>query len=391
MTPPLLVFGEGHLAQRIRALAEARGHAVTVLAYRDVHLGDQLASAVEGITRALSAVGLDALGGAYLVDDRDERNLEVLIALLAINRTFPIVASLFNERIAPHLQAAHPHVRVLNPAKLAAPTFVQALDLPVTRTLRYAPAPMPPEPAPPPRDPIIQRLALAFLALVATAVVFFHVAEGLSWINALYFVVVTVATVGYGDISLLNAGPATKLVGIGLIIGSTVFIWMIFSLTVDGVLKRRAQLALGRKRYDLAGHVILCGVGRLGTFIAEGLLARGERVVVIEREEGAAGLEPLRALGAEVYVGDARLPRVLRDVGVTRAKALYAVINNDYVNLEIGLNARSFDPALRLVLRLFDEGMSRNVREHLDVQLTYSMTAVADEPVFAALTPRGAA
>ena len=146
VTPaPILVFGEGHLAQRIRSLAAARGHPVTTLSYRDVHLGDQLASAVEGITRSLESVGLESLRGAYLVDDRDERNLEVLIALLAINRSLPVVASLFNERIAPHLQAAHPHVRILNPAKLAAPTFVQALDVPVTRSLRYAPAPMPPE------------------------------------------------------------------------------------------------------------------------------------------------------------------------------------------------------------------------------------------------------
>ncbi len=389
MTPaPILVFGEGHLAQRIRGLAAARGHQVTSLAYRDVHLGDELASAVEGITRSLATVGLDTLQGAYLVDDRDERNLEVLIALLAINRSLPVVASLFNERIAPHLQAAHPHVRILNPAKLAAPTFVQALDVPIARTLRYAPAPMPPELPPADRDPIIRRLAIAFAVMLVAAVSFFHLVEGLSWLNAVYFVVVTVATVGYGDISLLASGTTTKLVGIGLIIASTVFIWMIFSLTVDNIIKRRVQLALGRKRYDERDHVILCGLGRLGYFIAEGLLARGERVLVIEREESLPAIEHLRSLGAEVYVGDARLPRVLRDVGVTRAKALYAVINNDYVNLEIGLNARSFDPTLRLVLRIFDEGMSRNVREHLDVQLTYSMTAVADEPVFAALAAR---
>ena len=88
--------------------------------------------------------------------------------------------------------------------------------------------------------------------------------------------------------------------------------------------------------------------------------------------------EHLRARGADVYIGDARLPRVLQDVNVTRAKALYSVINDDYANLEIGLNARSFQPDLRLILRIFDDSMSTRIKEHLDIHLTFSMSAIAD-------------
>ena len=61
-------------------------------------------------------------------------------------------------------------------------------------------------------------------------VAYFHLADGLSWLDALYFVVVTTATVGYGDINLLNASALSKFVGIALILSSTCFIWMIFSL-----------------------------------------------------------------------------------------------------------------------------------------------------------------
>ena len=194
----------------------------------------------------------------------------------------------------------------------------------------------------------------------------------------------TVATVGYGDITLLNASAATKLVGIGLILTSTCFIWMIFSLTVDNIIKRRVQLALGRKRYSLSGHVILCGLGRLGFFIAEGLLKQGEKLLIVEKNENSPTIEYFRSRGADVYIGDARLPRVLQDVGVTRAKALYSVINSDYANLEVGLNARSFVPGLRLILRIFDESMSQRIKKHLDVHLTFSMTAIADEQFLAA-------
>lgn len=131
--------------------------------------------------------------------------------------------------------------------------------------------------------------------------------------------------------------------------------------------------------------MIVCGLGRLGYFIAEQLLQRGERVLIVERNEDAATVEHFRSLGADVYIGDARLPRVLQDVGVMHAKALYSVINNDFANLEVGLNARTFKPNLRLVLRIFDDTMSERLKKSLDIQLTYSMTAIADQPMFDAL------
>jgi len=333
----------------------------------------------------LRDISLSSLSAIYILDDSDERNFELLIALLSLDRTLPIVASLFNENLAPHIRAANPNVRILNPARIAAPAFIAALDTPLSRTLRYAPASVSHAPEPTLRDGLILRLIGAFLLLIVSAVTFFHYAEGLSWLDAVYFVVVTVATVGYGDISLRDSSATTKLAGIALILASTVFIWTIFSLTIDAIIKRRVQLALGRKRYTHSGHVIVCGLGRLGYFIAEGLLDRGERVVIVEQNESSSSLDGLRRRGADVYVGDARLPRVLRDVGVTRAKALYSVIANDFTNLEIGLNARSIDPAVRLVLRLFDQTMSQRLRENLDIQLTFSMSAIADEPLLDAI------
>lgn len=382
---PILVFGSGHLAFRIRTLAAAQGHPLVALTRAGIHGSGTDSSALDTIERALAAVDLDTLATAFLVDDQDEHNLEMLIALISLRPALPVVASMFNENIAPHLQAAHPNVRILNPAKLAAPTFIAAMRAPLERTLRYVPAPRGEEPRPLRLDRTVQRLVGAFVALIVTAVIYFHLADGLSWLDALYFVVVTTATVGYGDINLLNASARSKVVGIGLIVASTCFIWMIFSLTVDQLLKRRAELALGHKPYRLRDHVILCGLGRLGYFIAEGLLRQGERVVIIETRESLHTLAHLRSLGAEVYVGDARLPRVLRNVGVTRARALYAVVNNDLVNLEVGLNARSFAPQLRLILRIFDATMSERVKQHLDIRLTFSMSAIADQQLFDAV------
>ena len=372
------VIGSGRLARRIRTLAARRGHEVIHVAGEDLRAEDDAPSS-ERIERVLRGVDVASLATVFLVDDRDERNLEVLIALLSLERTFSIVASLFNEHVAPHLRAAHPNIRVLNPATIAAPAFIAALDAPLTHTLRYVPARITDDRGREGADLLMRWLVAGFLSLIVGATAYFHAAESLSWLDALYFVVVTVATVGYGDIALAQSAAPSKIVGIATILGSTFFIWMIFSLTVDRIIKRRVQLALGRRRYSHGGHVVLCGLGRLGHFVAEGLLSRGERVLIVERDEGSTAVDYFRSMGADVYIGDARLPRVLADVGVKRAKALYSLIDDDYANLEIGLNARSFAPDLRLVLRIFDESTSRRLKEHLDIHLTYSMTAIANE------------
>jgi len=377
----ILVVGSGHLAYRIRRLAESSGFTVLRPATDTGPAARSEGSTFEATTRALAGLDVASVRMAYLVDDRDERNLELLIALTALHKDVPVTATLFNESIAPHLQAANANIRILNPARIAAPAFVEALYAPVEHALRYAPVSPPEESSHPRADRLFVALTTAFIALLCLATAYFHFAEHLSWLNALYFVVVTMATVGYGDISLLNAPPASKLVGIGLILGSTFFIWLIFSLTVDRIIKKRVELSLGRRKYAYRDHVILCGLGRLGYFIGLDLLARGEKIVIVELNEHSPHIDDFRSRGAEVYIGDARLPRVLQDVGVGHAKAVFSVIDNDMANIEIGLNARSFVPQLRLILRIFDDAMSRQLKETLDIQLTYSMTAIADEKV----------
>lgn len=379
----VLILGSGHLAYRVKKFAESKG-CKTIHVPSDVFsLRDGNESAFDKLATMLKEIDLSTLSMTYLLDDRDDHNLELLITLMSMSESVPITASLFNENIAPHLQAAHPNLKIYNPAKIAAPVFVEALYKPLERSLRYAPVKKPEEIKHTTHsDSLIKILLVLFAVVILFATTYFHVFENLSWLNSLYFVVVTVATVGYGDINLLTASSTSKIVGIVLILSSTFFIWMIFSLTIDRIIKKRVQLALGRKRYHYKDHIILCGLGKLGYFIAEELLKRDEKFIIIESNEQSPSIDHFRSKGVAVYIGNASYPDVLKNVGVMESKALISVINNDYTNLEIGLNARSFQPNLRLILRIFDESMAEKIKENLDIHLTLSMSAVADEKIF---------
>lgn len=382
----VLILGAGHLAYRVKKLVESHAYTAIHIPLNDL-LGTQSIqdSRLETISKAIANIDLSSLAMVYVLDDRDDYNLELIIALMSLQEGLHITASLFNESITPHLRAAHPNLTILNPAKIAAPVFVKALYQPLEHALRYTPDVREKKSPSKHTDSLIGLLVLAFGCIIASAVLYFHIAEQLSWIDSLYFVVVTIATVGYGDINLLQSSFITKLIGIMLILSSTFFIWMIFSLTIDRVVKKRAQLLLGRKKYLYKNHIILCGLGRLGFFIAEELITRGERLVIVESNEDSPHIEYFRNKGADVYIGNARLPRVLQDIGVAKAQAVISVVNDDYANLEIGLNARSFQPSLRLILRIFDESMAEKIKENLDIHLTLSMSAVADEKFFESL------
>jgi Trk K+ transport system NAD-binding subunit len=364
----VLVLGAGQLASRVRQLVTARGHELVTLPDGPVE-------------QVLATANLGVLSMIYLLDERDETNLQLLIAVISVHKTVPVTAALFNENIAPHLRAAHPHTTIVNPARLAAPVFLAGLHAPLERVLRYTPTEPPAEPRWSRTDSLLGLLLASFAGVVLAATTFFHFHDHMPVLDALYFVVSTSATVGYGDINLLNAPALSKLVDIALILVSTVFIWVIFSLTVDRIIKKRVELSLGRKRYSMRDHVVLCGLGRLGYFVADGLLAEGENVIIIEKNESAPRTNEFRRRGAHVYVGDARLPRVLQDVAAGRAKAVFSLTDDDHANIEIGLNARAFNPNLRLILRISDQTTAERLKDQLDIYLAFSPAAVVDEQI----------
>ena len=373
----VIIIGSGHLAYKVKKLLAARGYNTRHFPDVPARSSAHHTSTIDILEELFSDVDFPLQCMVYVLDENDEANLEILIALINIRPDTPITASLFNENLRPHLEKLHPTLRILNPARIAAPSFVQAIDeLTADGKQRVLRSPRGQE-SKSGDDSLIKALIFSFGLLILLATFYFHFFEKHGWLDALYFVVVTVATVGYGDISLLNSSPVTKVIGILLMLSSTVFMWVIFSLIIDRMIKKRVQLSLGRKRYRIQGHIIICGLGRLGYFIAETLLKRGDRVIIIEARENAPHLDYLRSIGASIYIGNAREPSVLTDVAIGSAHGIISVINDDIANLEIGLSARTCNPSIRPILRVFDERISSLLKDKLHMHTLLSVSGIA--------------
>ena len=378
----ILIIGAGHLAYRIKKYLSLQGYLILSTNVDLINSETESFSLIENLGNYINKIDISSITMVYLLEDKDEDNLQLIISFISLLIDVPITASLFNENLIPHLQKDHINLKILNPAKIAAPAFVEQLYVQKNDETVFENFINTGIDTPKRKLSLIQKLLISFLVILLSSVCYFHFYEKLAWIDAFYFVVVTAASVGYGDISLAQSSALSKIVGMFLILFSTISIWMIFSLTIDVFLKQRIQLELGRKKYNIKNHVIVCGLGRLGYFVVKELLQKNEKVIVVEQNENSNHIDYFRQLGAEVYLGDARLPKVIKDVNVAEAKAVISVINNDSLNLEIGLNARSHQPNVKLILRIFDDQMADKIKDYLKIYHSLSASAIAEDKFY---------
>ncbi|GIX46939.1 MAG: potassium transporter TrkA [Candidatus Tectimicrobiota bacterium] len=197
------------------------------------------------------------------------------------------------------------------------------------------------------------RVALALLgALVVLGALGYHLLEGMSALDALYMTVITLSTVGFGEVVPLS--PPGRVFTIGLIIlGVGAVAWAATSLA-EVFFAEQLHHALWRYRMQhaidrLSGHYIICGYGRMGQQIGLELQRRGLPFVVIDRDEGV--LEALQASGVLHVQGDATLDRTLLAAGVQRAKGLATALTSDADNALVIISAKGLNPLLQVVAR----------------------------------------
>ena len=133
----------------------------------------------------------------------------------------------------------------------------------------------------------------------------------------------------------------------------------------------------------MAGHCIVCGMGDVGYRVAELLRRLGEEVVVVTLQAREERRRVAESLGIRIVIGDARVDQILNDAGLASAKLLIAATDQDLVNIEAALDSRRIRPDMPVVIRLFDQGLARQLEGTFDLQRALGMSTLS-APSFAA-------
>ncbi|WP_232475918.1 potassium channel family protein [Flavisphingomonas formosensis] len=194
---------------------------------------------------------------------------------------------------------------------------------------------------------------ILFVSIVMAIATTAYMAAGWPFLDALYMVMLTIYTVGYGEVRPIDT-PYLHVVTIGtMVLGCTGMILLTGALVqVFTAVQLKEMFGQGRMKSKvdhLDGHVIVCGFGRIGAMLAKDLATARVKFVVLER--GAARLAEAEALGYLCLSGDATDETVLLSAGVARARTLATVLPDDAANVFITLSARSLNPAIEIIAR----------------------------------------
>jgi voltage-gated potassium channel len=228
-----------------------------------------------------------------------------------------------------------------------------------------------PEPSPLPG--LVQRIGWACGIIFAVAVLLWWDRDGLRdnahpdrairFSDVLYFTVVSLTTVGYGDIAPVT--EQARLINAILLTPIRVFLWALFLGTAYelALQRHREKVLMNELRQRLKHHVIVCGYGVKGRAIVEELLAHGhqpENIVIIEPEERAA--QEAASQGMSAITGDASTEAILHAAAVEKASHVLAAPSRDDVCVLICLTVRALCPTVRLVA---------SAREEENIKLIY--------------------
>jgi len=210
---------------------------------------------------------------------------------------------------------------------------------------------------------VIDRIKLGLFVMAVVIMIYSIIVmnlEGLGLIDALYFSIVTISTVGYGDYvpktelgKLISSLYILVGVGIGLyVLGN------ISEFFIGGYFKKVNQMRAMEKRIKyLKNHFIICGYGKSGRVVANKLEKEGAKYVVIDNNAELLENEMENNPNFNYIVGDATLDDVLIKARINEAKGLISTVSRDSDNVYITLSARRLNPNLYIIAKA-DERVS---------------------------------
>jgi len=441
----LIVCGDGPLSYRItEELTSRYGERVTViLPDRRNHHGPQISALPrvrvleypELSSQAFTDADVQSARALAVVWQDDVGNLHAGLRAQELNPGLRLVLAIFNGRLGDHIRMLFPDCTVLSGTAMSAPSFVAAaLDQPapshvrVQRRTLYVARPDDVAPGavvcgltddhddprllPPgaglrdqahlvlavadgtPRNPLarspnparalaglLRRLVWHKFGLVFTALLAV-IGIGLALLATVYSLsdafYLTLMDLTGSALTRSQDTPAEKVAQVMLTVDGMAFIPVITAIVVGA----RLTGSVRRAPRPASGHIIVVGLGNVGTAVTGQLHDLGFDVVCVDNNPNAPGIPMARQMGLPVVIGDAFREQTLRAAHLDTCLALVSVTSLDIVNLETALTARALRDDLRIVLRLTDDDLAERLEKTTGNTISRSVPYLA-APAFA--------
>lgn len=176
--------------------------------------------------------------------------------------------------------------------------------------------------------------------------------ENGSFLDSLYMAVITITTVGYGEIIPLS--PTGRVFTIFLILAGVGFVLYLVGEVTESMVEGGLRKIMGRNNMEkrvaaLKDHYIVCGFGRIGKVICKNFKENKLPFVIVESDPEE--VRKIDELGYLALLGSASSDEILLKAGIKHAKGLIAVVSSDAENVYIILSAKGLNPKLFIMAR----------------------------------------
>ncbi|MEZ5185778.1 MAG: NAD-binding protein [Candidatus Nanopelagicales bacterium] len=205
---------------------------------------------------------------------------------------------------------------------------------------------------------------------------------GMDTVDAFYFAVETLTTVGYGDFAFDAQPGYLRVIAILVMITAALLMAFLYAVVTEFLVSRRIAATFGLLRVTgMSAHVIVVGLGSLGVAVVERLVEMGQQVVVVERDSSNRHIGRARALGVPVIAADATQPQTLLSANLPVAQGVAVLTSDEYANLETGLAVRDSlaerATDVPVVMRVFDRRLAAMLEQRLHFHHVRSVSAVS--------------
>ncbi|GMR11905.1 MAG: potassium channel protein [Gemmatimonadota bacterium] len=214
----------------------------------------------------------------------------------------------------------------------------------------------------------LSRVVFIMIAVIGAGTAFYGIIDpAAGWVDAFYMTIITLTTVGYGEIIDLSGSPGGRLFTAVLILVGMGAVFYFLTTATAFILEGHLGHVFRRRQVEktianLSDHLIVCGSGGTALYTAAELLAVMREIVIIcdhaERWDHVRKELP----DTPIVVGDPASDEILESAGIARAAGLVACTESDKENLVVTLSARQLNPSLRIVSRVADVDSSDKIR-----------------------------